>query len=492
MKQSLELKLGQRLTMTPQLQHAIRLLQLSSAELLTEMHEALENNLLLERGDDDEFDNPLDGPADDDGRTTAESEDLREIELESDCNPSIETAPEFEDGDDLEWRDQGLDHRIGGNTRQNDTSFEIEDRNSQPITLRDHLSWQIHTVPFSARDRTIAEILIECIDEDGYLNASLDEIAEILRQIDTDASEIQAVLRHIQNCDPVGVGARDLSECLLIQLRQLEPGTSGLSTAKQIVQEHLDLLARRETTQLCRRLGIDEKCLQEAIFLIKSLNPKPGGAIDPNPPDYVIPDVLVSKRKGRWRADLNSHAFPQIRLNRHYQTLLQTTHKADDSKFLQEHLQQARWFLRSLKNRNDTLFDVARAIVERQQAFFDQGEEAMKPLILHDIAIALNLHESTISRATTRKYMLTPRGMYELKQFFSSHVSTSDGGTFSATAIRSLIKKIVDSESPTKPISDNQIAGVLRQQGIQVARRTVAKYRETMNIPPSSRRKSIV
>jgi RNA polymerase sigma-54 factor len=487
--------------MTPQLQHAIRLLQLSSADLLTEIQEALDSNSLLEEQQNDEFDGAdqtrdITDPGENEERNTDDETDLlSEVEFDHITYPDADSqsVTDFDNEINSNWSERRVDHSPMTNANgHSDGAADFESRNSDPITLRDHLTWQMRMTPFSPQDRNIAEALIESIDEDGYLQIELADACELTPDFDTGVDEVQAVLHQIQNFDPAGVGARSLSDCLLIQLRQFDATTPALVTARTIAADHLELLARRDTHQLARQLKASQQELHDAITLIRSLNPKPGRLIDSTPPDYIVPDVVVRKHNGRWQARLNTGACPEIGINKTYQSLIRQGDQTTDNKFLQEQLQQARWFLRSLKNRNETLLRVAREIVDRQRDFFDLGEQAMKPLVLHDIAETLEMHESTISRTTTQKYMLTPRGVFELKHFFSSHVSTDDGGTCSATAIRSLIKTIIDAESPKKPISDNQITGVLKDQGIQVARRTVAKYREGMNILPSNQRKSII
>ena len=347
---------------------------------------------------------------------------------------------------------------------------------------------------FSENDTPIALALIDAINDDGYLSTSLEDIQQSLSaELETDVAEIEAVLHQIQNFDPIGVGARNLSECLLLQLRQMPPDTPHLEAARQLAKaENLDLLAARDFKALRRAMKLPAEELQEVICIIQSLNPRPGGTIQSSAAAYIVPDILVKKVRGVWRADLTSNSAPRLRVNNHYEKMISRGNDSADNKYLQDRLQEARWFIKSLASRNDTLLKVARAIVDRQRAFFEHGPEAMKPLVLHDIAEIVEMHESTISRVTTHKYMLTPGGIFELKYFFSSHVNTADGGTCSATAIRSLIKKLVEAEKATKPISDSKIAEILEEQGIHVARRTVAKYREALNIPPSSLRKSLI
>lgn len=495
MKQSLDLKLGQHLTITPQLQQAIRLLQLSSIELQQEIQEALESNPLLEeneRDDDPEHkaeESSLADAADGNGEDGDTYDDVEALPA-----TDADTAPD--EGDrDTDW-DEGLESLTAPtSSRTSDDDFpDIDARNSPPQTLHDHLMWQMQMTPFSDADRQIALALIDAISEDGYLECTLEEIQQALgKNLAIELDEIEAVLHQIQNFDPIGVGARDLAECLQLQMRTLPPDTPGLNPAQRLATPpHLALLAARDYTQLRRQLKLTAEELQQTIQLIQGLNPRPGNSVTSTHAGYVVPDIIVRKFRGAWRAELNPDISPRLRINRQYEKMIHRGDSSADNRYLQDQLQQARWFIKSLASRNDTMLKVARTIVDRQRAFFDHGPEAMKPLVLHDVAESVGMHESTISRVTTNKYMLTPRGIFELKYFFSSHVTTADGGTCSATAIRSIIKKLVESESTAKPISDSKIADILAEQGINVARRTVAKYRESMNIPPSNQRKSLV
>lgn len=499
MKTALELKLGQHLTITPQLQQAIRLLQLSSIELQQEIQEALEANPLLEEddGNDDRSDDSTADASTGAGEAVAMDDGQPEP---ADLHMDHANEPERDEytGDEGDWQQSYTDLPANTASRNDgdDGTFDIDTRNSRPETLLDHLEWQLNLTPFSLRDKEIALALIDGINEDGYLTITLEDVRAMVEQEvedEVELDEVEAVLHQIQNFDPLGVGARDLAECLHIQLRTLPPELPYRELALALATpENLAALGSRDLNGLRRHLKADQEELQQAILLIQSLNPRPGAAINAPQADYVVPDIVVRKIKGVWRADLNNDAAPRVRINSVYERLLQSNNNKQDKKYLQEQLQQAKWFIKSLGSRNETLLKVARTIVDRQRAFFDHGPEAMKPLVLHDIAEAVEMHESTISRVTTNKYMLTPRGVLELKYFFSSHVGTADGGTCSATAIRSLIKKLVESEPPERPISDSKIAQILEQQGINVARRTVAKYRESMNIPPSSQRKALV
>src|SRR3990170_478692 len=495
MKQSLDLRFGQHLTITPQLQQAIRLLQLSSVELQQEIQEALESNPLLEEGEDE----AAEAKTEDNGGETASADETETAGAENDDpeTPEIEIEnPSMAEDEvaDADW-DEGFEPPIASSVRSgNDELPDIDARNSPPQTLRDHLLWQMQMTPFSDTDKQIALALIDAVNEDGYLSCKLEEIQQALgKNHAIEMDEIEAVLHQIQNFDPLGVGARDLAECLRLQMKALPPGMADLKAAMQLATPaNLALLASRDYTQLRRNLKLTAEELQQAIQVIQGLKPRPGNSVTSSQAGYVVPDIIVRKFRGVWRAELNGDVSPRLRINRQYEKMIHRGDSSADNRYLQDQLQQARWFIKSLNSRNDTLLKVARTIVDRQRAFFDHGAEAMKPLVLHDVAETVSMHESTISRVTTNKYMLTPRGIFELKYFFSSHVTTADGGTCSATAIRSIIKKLVECETTTKPISDSKIAEILEEQGINVARRTVAKYRESMNIPPSSQRKSLV
>ncbi len=487
MKQSLDLKLGQHLTITPQLQQAIRLLQLSSLELHQEIQQALETNPLLEERDE-EPDNKEEEIGETPESTTETDEAASDDDSDGDELKMEEASLSDELNTDSEWEDT---FDLPTSKSSNEDAPDIDARNSRPISLRDHLLWQMQMTPFSDADKPIALAIIDAINPDGYLACGLTEIQQAAG--DVLFEEVEAVLHQIQNFEPLGVAARDLSECLLLQMRQLPPDTPNLASMRELATpENLAHLAAREYMPLRKALKLKPEELHVVIQQLQKLNPRPGNSVDQAHANYIAPDILVKKIRGVWRADLNGEALPRLRVNPFYEKMVQRGDSSAQNKYLQDQLQDARWFIKSLNSRNDTLLKVARMIVDRQRGFFDHGPEAMKPLVLHDIAVAVGMHESTISRVTTNKYMLTPRGIFELKYFFSSHVGTSDGGTCSATAIRSLIKKLVEKEQPSKPISDSKIAEILEKQGINVARRTVAKYREALNIPPSSQRKSIV
>jgi RNA polymerase sigma-54 factor len=489
MKQSIQLRLGQHLTMTPQLQQAIRLLQLSTIELQLEVQGVLDSNLMLEV---DEGETPSAAELAAEARQSSGSEapEGGEDELASRTDTIPDDLPV-----DTNWEDtfdMGATSYSAPADSDNRDFFETHSDEGQ--SLQEHLLWQLDLTPFTDIDHVIAEAIIDSINDDGYLSVSLEEIHESLGldpELEIDVEEIQAVLRRIQHFDPVGVGARHPAECLLIQLRQLEVDTPWRQQAMELVQQHVSLLGNRDYNQIMRRMKLGETELQEILKLIQSLNPRPGSQITNSKPQYVVPDVFVFKNKGKWQVELNFEATPKLRINSHYASLVRRADNSEDNAYLRNHLQEARWFLKSLQSRHETLLKVARCIVDRQRNFFEYGDEAMKPLVLRDIAETVEMHESTISRVTTQKYMHTPRGIFEFKYFFSSHVGTDDGGECSATAIRAIIKKLVAAEKPTKPLSDSKIASLLAEQGIKVARRTIAKYREAMAIPPSNERKRL-
>jgi len=503
MKQALHLKIGQQLTMTPQLQQAIRLLQLSTLDLQQEIQEALESNPMLDVSEDD--------------NTPESSENTANNELEA---PQESSEPEFEskvsdnDIDDTSavednWN-ESIPEELSTDSNWEDTyqsssptlskedldSFESNDTAEE--TLQDHLHWQLNLTPMSDLDRLIANNIIDGINPDGYLTVSLEEIHEhLLAEVEQpdealELDEIEAVLHRIQQFDPAGIACRDLSECLAIQLTQLPADTPWRTEAIKVVKQYIKLLGTHDYRQLMRRTRLKEPQLQQVIQLIQSLNPKPGASISQTAAEYVIPDVIVTKQRGIWTVNLNPEVSPKLRINSGYAGLVKRADSSSDNTYLKNHLQEARWFIKSLQSRNETLLKVSNEIVKRQSGFLDHGEEGMKPMVLHDIAEAVEMHESTISRVTTQKFMHTPRGIFELKYFFSSHVSTSTGGAASSTAIRALIKKLVSAENAAKPLSDNKIAQFLDEQGFKVARRTIAKYREAMGIPPSNERKRLV
>jgi RNA polymerase sigma-54 factor len=457
-KLSLQLKLGQNLTMTPQLQQAIRLLQMPVLELNTQLQEALASNVMLEQ------------------------EEPAETPQATDDAPVV-AGDNAEQGD---WAD------IYGSGRRNenwsgDDAPQVDVADTSEESLQDHLLWQLEIDDYTPREAAIGQALVDSINDDGYLIESLDSILNTLsREAKFTQTEVEAVLTRVQSLDPIGVGARDLSECISIQLRQIDAAEPGRELALRIAARELDLVAEHEYKMLRRRLSVSDDELDTAIALIRSCHPKPGSTIQSAPPEYITPDVYVRKQDGRWVVDVNRSIAPRLKVNQAYADMLRGN---GEYTMLRTQLQEARWLVRSLEIRHDTLLRVALSIVERQVDFFEHGEEAMKPMILKDIAEELEMHESTISRVTTNKYMHTPRGVLEFRYFFSSQLSHDDGSEKSSTAIRAKIKRLVGQENPAKPLSDSKITKILEGEGIKVARRTVAKYREAMNIAPSSERR---
>lgn len=509
MKTSLQLKLGQQLTMTPQLQQAIRLLQLSTLDLQQEIQQALDNNPMLELSEDDHDVDPT-LESDYERSSLLDNEPRSERTRDTDLDLSQDSYSADSDGGEIEdswaesipndlpvdtaWDDIYQGSNTSGPANPDD-DYDFESRNSAGESLQDHLLWQLNLTPMSDTDRIIAMAIIDAVDSDGYLSMSLEELHSGLvdnQNLEVELDEVACVLKRVQQFDPPGVACRDLQECLMIQLNQMSSDTPWLPQAKLLVSHYLTLLGNRDYPQLMRRSRLREEELRQVIRLIQNLNPKPGSIIADSKSEYIIPDVIVRKVNGRWKVELNPEIAPRLRVNPSYAALVRRADNSTDNAYLRDHLQEARWFIKSLQSRNETLLKVATKIVEHQQGFLEYGEEAMKPLVLHDIAEAVEMHESTISRVTTQKYMHTPRGIFELKYFFSSHVSTDAGGECSSTAIRAIIKKLIAAESPKKPLSDSKIASVLAEQGIQVARRTIAKYREAMSIPPSNERKRLV
>ncbi|TLU66681.1 RNA polymerase factor sigma-54 [Thalassotalea litorea] len=489
MRPSLQLRMGQHLTMTPQLQQAIKLLQLSTLDLQQEIQEALDSNPLLE------VDDPtLNG----DGEVN-DNNDLNDLETASsslDGNNEISTSEALKADNipdelptDSQWEDSYSASVPSGSSHAADDSYVFQGETKDSI--QDHLLWQMELTPFSETDQSIAIAIIDAIDDKGYLTISSEDVLESLGSDEVELDEVEAVLKRINMFDPIGVGARSIAECLLIQLNQFSEDTPYLKEAKVLIDRHIDLLAIRDFRQIMRKTRLKEPQLKEVMQLIHSLNPRPGDVINESDDQYVIPDVSVFKKGGRWVVELNADSAPKLAINNQYAALARSSSNSD-SQFIRSHLQEAKWFIKSLESRNDTLLKVSNCIVQQQQAFFEYGPEAMRPMVLNDIAEAVDMHESTISRVTTQKYMHTPRGIFELKYFFSSHVSTENGGECSSTAIRALIKKMVDAEIPSKPLSDSKIADLLADQGINVARRTIAKYRESLAIPPSNQRKSLL
>jgi RNA polymerase sigma-54 factor len=459
LKPSLQLKLGQSLTMTPQLQQAIRLLQLPVLDLNAEIQEALEENIMLEMEDLPDL-----------PQTSAES--TAEIEtLKSEDFWQTRSAERTQDGG---WNGEGR------------PISDFADESGQ--TLREHLLWQLEMEHFTPREVIIGEAIVDSINDDGYLTADLDEIyASLDKESAVVESEIERTLTKVQRLDPIGVGARSISECIILQLSQLEWKTPGLQLAISIASDHLDLVANRDYGELRRSLRTSEDDLHEALALVRGCNPKPGLAVSPPSAEYVIPDVFVRKIDNRWQVEISPTGVPRLSVNQQYAKLLRGS---GEHAVLKSQLQEARWLIRSLEIRNETLMKVATSIVARQTEFLEHGDESMKPMVLRDVAEEIGMHESTISRVTTNKYMHTPRGVFEFKYFFSSHLASASGEDQSSTSVRAKIRKLIGAENPKKPLSDSKITNLLKEDGISVARRTVAKYREAMNIPSSSDRRS--
>ncbi|WP_409566863.1 RNA polymerase factor sigma-54 [Rheinheimera sp. 4Y26] len=481
--------------MTPQLQQAIKLLQLSTIELQQEIQEALDANPLLEAEDDyNNFNESSNAPEASDKHEQAEIDSYSSDEhFDPEVPDTSEAMTEQNIKEDLPL-DSNWDDLVSAapvaNTYNGDEDNVFQGETSE--TLQDYLRWQMRLTPFTETDLAIAEIIIEAIDSNGLLTISNQDILDSLGMPEVEADEVEAVIKRIQLFDPVGVGARTIQECLLVQLRQFDPGTPFLTETCDIIRDYSEYLANRDFRSLMRVTKLKEDDLREVMRLIHSLNPRPGADVIREEQQYTIPDVSVKKIKGRWMVELNPDAFPKIRINEQYAAMSRSARNSADSQFIRSHLQEAKWFLKSLESRNETLLKVANCIVQQQQAFFEHGEEAMKPMVLNDVAEMVGMHESTISRVTTQKFMHTPRGIFELKFFFSSHVSTESGGECSSTAIRAFIKKLVAAENPAKPLSDSRMAEILSEQGINVARRTIAKYRESLYIPPSNQRKSLL
>jgi RNA polymerase sigma-54 factor len=486
MKQSLQLRMGQQLTMTPQLQQAIKLLQLSTLDLQQEIQQALESNIMLEVEEEEGFSSATEPVAD--AFSTANSNEVTTTP-ETDWQNDIPDELNF----DSNWEDV-YDNAITNFAVTNAEDSDFESQQSKAETLQEHLLWQLELNPVSEKDQAIAIAIIDAVNEEGYLSTPLEDIyAGLLEQLeDLDFDEVKAVLHRVQNFDPAGVAATDLAECLTLQLLQLPTSTPHRDKAIKLVKHHLQLLAHHEQEKLTKLLEVSEWQLDQIIELIRHLNPKPGTTLQAVDVQYVVPDVFVVKRQGRWQVNLNPDIAPKLRVNPFYAGMIKRADNSQDNAAMKTHLQEAKWFIKSLHGRNDTLLRVAQCIVERQTEFLEHGAIAMKAMVLKDVAEELELHESTISRVTTQKYMHTPNGIVEFKYFFSSHVSTSEGGECSATAIRAFIKELIDNELPTKPLSDDKIATLLQKKGINVARRTIAKYREAMSISSSSQRKRLL
>jgi RNA polymerase sigma-54 factor len=487
MKPALQFRLHQQLTLTPQLQQAIRLLQLSQLELEAELRQITESNPLLEFAEESDDAEPVDA-------------DDAESEYPSAESSSAAAGSSDSDGDDsTEWADGGgvaespidfSSSSVGSNGSSTGSrgDEDFEPQNAAPETLQQHLLWQLNMASFNPRQYAIATVLIDALNADGYLTEGLEAVLAVLpADLKASIGEVDAVRRQLQGFDPAGVASLDLRDCLRVQLQQFDPDTPQRELALRMVDTELELLARNDVARLARRLRASEDEVTAAAVLIRSLDPRPGAALDATPVEYVAPDVYAMKDSSRWRVSLNPDCQPRLGLNQHYCGMIARA-RGEDASWMRGQLQEARWLIKSLESRAETLLKVAEAIVRRQSAFLDYGPEAMHPLVLREVAEEVGMHESTISRVTTRKYIHTPRGTFELKYFFSSGVSTEDGGSASATAIQAMLRKLIDAEDARKPLSDQAIAEELKRKGIQVARRTVAKYREGLRIPSSSER----
>jgi RNA polymerase sigma-54 factor len=477
MKQSLQIRQSQQLTLTPQLQQAIRLLQLSTLEINQEVARLLEDNPMLEREDDG-------------SQSYAHGDAAVGSTTESSAATNNDESPQ-QHADEWQQQEEWGDSSYSAASTPDDEEEARSEVVAEHPSLREHLIWQLNMSQLDVRDKHIIGLLIDALDENGYLAQPLEEIAELLpEQLEITLDDLETALTQLQHLDEPGIGARTLSECLALQVKALPDDTPGRDLALRIVKEHLSLLAAHDFTKLKKNLHCDDTALRTAQDLIVQLKPKPGSEFEQRAADYVVPDVIVDRQQGDWQARLNPDAMPRLRVNQMYANILQQRGEKNAQQLFGQ-MNEARWFIKNMQQRFDTILRVSQAIVERQRHFFEHGEIAMRPLVLREIAEQLELHESTISRVTTQKFMLTPRGIYELKYFFGSGIETKSGGTCSSTAIRALIRQLVSAEDTQHPLTDSRMSEILAQQGIQVARRTVAKYREGMNILPVNLRKSL-
>jgi RNA polymerase sigma-54 factor len=491
LKPALQLKLGQQLTMTPQLQQAIKLLQMPVLELQAQVLEALESNVMLETEEDE----PIDLLSLEQQAPPETSDDS--IHRDNDASDSAGSDEYAADGDGetadeviVEMEDPWAESSgsVGDGARNDDDDDRpLEFSNELGRDLHQHLLWQLETSKLDPRQVWIGEAIIDALNEDGYLT---EDLPEIVRNLSADLpvtlADVEQVLKHIQSFDPAGIGGRNLAECLCLQLEQLESETPGRELAIEIARDHLQYVANRDVAGLRRLLGADEETVQLALALIRACNPRPGAALQDSQPEYIVPDVFVRRTEQGWSVEINPASVPRLRVN---QTYAGVVSRSAEYATLRAQLQEARWLIRSLEIRNETLLKVARSIVQRQSAFLEQGDEAMQPMILRDVAEAIAMHESTISRVTTGKYMHTPRGIFEFRYFFSSHVAGNDGEEVSSVVIRARIRKLINEEDPERPLSDAQLAATLSGEGVKVARRTVAKYREALGLAASSERR---
>ena len=482
MKLSVGLKVANNLSLTPQLQQAIRLLQLSSFELEQEIQIQLDSNPLLEKIEDNNSIESL---------NSVEANENKDLTSELNADHLPNDLPV-----DTEWDDIYTHQSTALATPEYE---EREDNRQIHLSLKEHILEQVNLLHFSRVDKLIAYCIVDSLDDKGFLDADLTDILiavnQLLREVDNDEDveedEVIVVLKHIQRLEPIGVGSRSLAECLQIQLETIKDKTPFLAEAKQLLN-YYELLISNDLNKLLKQTGLSKEQLTNAIELLKTLKPYPGLEFDQQESEYQVPDVVVAKKDQHWNVQLNPDVMPKLRINSFYSNMIRRADQSDDNVYLRNQMLEAKNFIKSIDERHKTLLKVATCIVEHQRAFLEQGAEAMKPLVLRDVAEEVELHESTVSRVTTNKYMLTPRGLFELKYFFSSHVGTTSGGEASSTAIRAMIKKLVSNENPRKPLSDNAIAEMLKKEGIEVARRTVAKYRESLHIPSSSERKVLI
>ncbi len=472
--------MGQQLTMTPQLQQAIKLLQLSTLDLQQEIQNALDSNIMLEV--DEEVSKPNSDPS---NETKAETEEINSAGSQTEIPTELPI--------DSSWEDV-YEGSLNYTQALHKTEFpDFESQHSKIVSLKDYLLNQLKLSLLSERDQAIAITIIDSLNEDGYLSTSLEDVYTALLDDmeDLEFDEVQAVLHSIQNFDPIGIAALDLADCLSLQLKAL-PTSNNTDIALTLIKKYLDLLATQQQSKLMQKLGVSEIKLEQVISLIRSLDPKPGQKLQQLKTEYVVPDVFVTKKNDIWQVNLNADIAPKLRINPFYSSFIKRADNSQDNLSMKTHLQEAKWFIKSLYGRNETLLRVAKSIIAKQVNFLQYGDVAMKPMVLRDIAEELELHESTISRVTTKKYMHTPNGIFEFKYFFSSHVSTTEGGDCSAIAIRAFIKELIANELPNKPLSDDKISKLLQEKGINIARRTIAKYRETMSIASSRQRKRLL
>lgn len=498
MKQTLGLRVGQHMTLTPALHQSFKLMQLSAVELRQEVRQAIESNPMLElveEGEESEEEMDEAGEQDEGDFLEEPAEGSEEDDFASegpDPPEAIDAIPE-ELPVDVSWEDVYQPPATGTASTLGADDANLEERSTSASTLMDHLLWQLNLTPMSERERLIALVLVDSIDANGMLADTLPALrAAMDPDLGIELAQVEAVLNMVRQFDPPGVGARDLRECLLLQLEQLPAATPWRDEAIAVVQDHFPLLAKREFGTLSRRTKLPEESLVAVMTLIQTLKPRPGAAIGDNEAEYVEPDVVVRRQDGRWTVELNARLAPRVRVHAGYASLVKRGDKSADNQYLKENLQEAKGFLQNLEYRNETLLKVAAEIVKRQRGFLEHGPEAMQPLVLADVAHAVDRHESTISRVTTRKYLETPRGVFELKYFFSNHVANANGGEVSGTAIRALVKKLIADEAPQQPLSDSKIASILKERHINIARRTVAKYRESLAIASSNERRRLV